>query len=233
MPWSRNGRHKSRAVVEGTICGSYPASFFPFLLRRSLSILQARADGLQDAKQRHECFVGGKQWPGEGRLEISASDKLSDNVAPVNCFTTSWKRAAASARPPENWRSFDTDFSDKDLSDMLAYLINANEQHPVRKILSFSLFHRGVLILTIEIDRKGIAMQIDDGKICEKLENSLFKCCLALILNFNTSIFCFHLVIWQTQQKSYFSQINKKANAKSLLGNLDFICKHMQRCDLF
>ncbi|KRX81153.1 hypothetical protein T06_2815 [Trichinella sp. T6] len=134
MPWSRNGRHKSRAVVEGTICGSYPASFFPFLLRRSLSILQARADGLQDAKQRHECFVGGKQWPGVGRLEISASDKLSDNVAPVNCFTTSWKRAAASARPPENWRSLDTDFSDKDLSDMLAYLINANEQHPVRKL---------------------------------------------------------------------------------------------------
>ncbi|KRY19825.1 hypothetical protein T12_7667 [Trichinella patagoniensis] len=130
MPWSRNGRHKSRALVEGTICGSYPASFFPFLLRRSLSILQARADGLQDAKQRifaiwtgflrHECFVGGKHWPGEGRLEISASDKLSDNVAPVNCFTTSWKRAAASARSPENWRSFDTDFSDKDLSDMLA-----------------------------------------------------------------------------------------------------------------
>ncbi|KRY02018.1 hypothetical protein T4A_11562 [Trichinella pseudospiralis] len=46
--------------------------------------------------------------------------KLSDNVAPVNCFTTSWKRAAASARSPENWRSFSTDFFDKDLSDILA-----------------------------------------------------------------------------------------------------------------
>ncbi|KRZ55404.1 hypothetical protein T02_825 [Trichinella nativa] len=67
-------------------------------------------------------------------LDFKTSDKLSDNVAPVNCFTTSWKRAAASARPPENWRSLDTDFSDKDLSDMLAYLINANEQHPVRKL---------------------------------------------------------------------------------------------------